>query len=70
MSELGFGIPEGKVFIILAIIVTLFIIRELNTWYWKINDVVDKLDDISKTLHRLEANNVNIKAEQEFKPND
>ena len=45
-------------------IVIFFILRELNVWYWKINEIVNKLDSINNTLKSIDfrlGNNDEIK---------
>lgn len=70
LDQIDNGSQEEKMIVVLVVIIMFFLLRELNTWYWKINEVVDKLDDISKTLHRIEENNINIKLEKPLNPND
>ena len=39
------------VIIILVIVFGIFLIaREFSCWYWKINTIIEKLDEISKKL--------------------
>jgi predicted PurR-regulated permease PerM len=38
------------VYLILIGIVLFFLVREINCWYWKINNMVDRLENIENLL--------------------
>lgn len=41
---------DVTIYLVLAVFICLAV-RELMTWYWKINHIVSKLDNIDKNLH-------------------
>ncbi len=42
-----------SVFVLLVLIVLFFVFRAALLWYWRINDIVTKLDDILKELKTI-----------------
>lgn len=49
-----FGTDPSSVFLILFFTIVLFlVIREVVTWYWKINRIVDLLENIDSNLASL-----------------
>ncbi len=51
MDELIYIVP----WFVLGAIVVFLLIREVVTWYWKINDIVDSLDRIDRNLEYIAA---------------
>ena len=43
----------AAVIYILVVLVIFFIARELWCWYWKINAVLERLDEISRKLDKI-----------------
>jgi len=50
----GIGVGIGTlVIIIVVVVVVLLIIREIVTWYWKLNKITNQLQDITHLLGLL-----------------
>lgn len=52
LITLAGGNSSGLLFWLIAIIVVFFLIREILTWYWKINKIVSLLEDIEENTRR------------------
>lgn len=50
------GVSLGDIIVVCIIISFLFIIRGINTWYWKINEIVTLLKDIKENTKKKQEN--------------
>ena len=65
LAEIEYGNPVFiGILVILGIILIIILVREVNCWYWKINDRIKKMDQISSDLDDiktlLEENNKHL----------
>lgn len=41
---------------LVIIIIVFLILRNITLWYWRVNDIVDRLEDISGSLKQIAEN--------------
>jgi hypothetical protein len=52
----AFGGWGTLIFVLLVIVLIFLAIREILCWYWKLNEIRDRLEDIGILLKRIEVN--------------
>ncbi len=56
LAEIEYGSPVFiGILVILGIILIIILVREINCWYWKINDRIKKMEQISTDLDDIKT---------------